>query len=184
MPDYQLAKIYKIVCNTSGMVYYGSTCEPTLARRLAKHVACFKFWKNGNGNYVTSYQIFENDNYEIILVEKFACDDKMELLKRERYYIENNECINKTIPLRTKKEYSKQYYENNKDILQSNHKIYRENNKDDINLKKKEYYEKNKIQINEKHVCTCGGKYTLQNKAFHMKTKKHLDYTLINLNAQ
>ena len=36
MPDYSKGKIYKIVCNVTGLVYVGSTCEPTLARRLAK----------------------------------------------------------------------------------------------------------------------------------------------------
>ena len=36
MVNYQLGKIYKIVDNTNGNIYIGSTCEPTLARRLAK----------------------------------------------------------------------------------------------------------------------------------------------------
>ena len=47
MVNYQDGKIYKIVDNTNNNVYIGSTCEPTLARRLAKHVGHYKFWKNG-----------------------------------------------------------------------------------------------------------------------------------------
>ena len=42
MIDYSKGKIYKIVCNNTGLIYIGSTCEPTLARRLAKHVGNYK----------------------------------------------------------------------------------------------------------------------------------------------
>jgi hypothetical protein len=45
MPNYQLGKIYKIVDNTNNNIYVGSTCEPTLARRLSGHTRNFKNWK-------------------------------------------------------------------------------------------------------------------------------------------
>ena len=51
MPDYNLAKIYKIVCNITGQQYIGSTCEPALARRLAGHVRSFKQFKNGKFSF-------------------------------------------------------------------------------------------------------------------------------------
>lgn len=35
MVNYSFAKVYKIVDNTNGNIYVGSTCEPTLARKLA-----------------------------------------------------------------------------------------------------------------------------------------------------
>ncbi len=117
MPNYQLGKIYKIVCNLTGKVYYGSTCEPTLARRLAKHVNSFNCFKNGKTNFVSSFSIIENNNYFIVLVEKYACNDKMELQQRERFYIENNDCINKNIPNRKIKE----YYQDNKDKILEYH---------------------------------------------------------------
>jgi hypothetical protein len=50
--------------------------------------------------------------------------------------------------------------------------------------KRKEYYIKtlhatlNEIDtntINEKHICTCGGKYTYNNKTVHCKTLRHID---------
>ena len=47
MPNYQLGKIYKIVDNTNNNIYVGSTCEPTLARRLSSHVRDYHVWKNG-----------------------------------------------------------------------------------------------------------------------------------------
>jgi hypothetical protein len=106
MPNYQLCKIYKIVCNTSGLVYYGSTCEPTLARRLAGHRGSFESWKRGGSkDYVRSHDCFKNENYYIVLVELFPCNSKMELHKREKFFIENNACINIAVPSRTCLEY-------------------------------------------------------------------------------
>jgi hypothetical protein len=106
MTNYQFGKIYKIVCNTTGLIYYGSTCEPTLARRLTGHRTYFKRWKNWTkkANY-SSYKVLENDNYEIVLVDIAPSNDKMELHKRERFYIDNNECVNTRIPTRTQLEY-------------------------------------------------------------------------------
>ena len=83
MPDYSLGKIYKIVCNTTGLTYYGSTCEPTLARRLAGHTGGYRRWKNGKKvRKLSSYQIFDVDDYVIVLVELFPCSDNMELNKK------------------------------------------------------------------------------------------------------
>ena len=42
MVNYQLGKIYKIVCNITDECYVGSTCQPTLAHRLTKHVSAYK----------------------------------------------------------------------------------------------------------------------------------------------
>jgi predicted GIY-YIG superfamily endonuclease len=56
MNKYQQGKIYKIVCNETGDIYIGSTIEPTLARRLAKHVAKYKFWLKTQ-NYKLCYFI-------------------------------------------------------------------------------------------------------------------------------
>jgi hypothetical protein len=145
MPDYQLGKIYKIVCNITRKVYYGSTCEPTLARRLAKHMNGYNSFKNGIGRYVTSYSILENDDYYIVLVEKCPCNDKMELHQRERFYIENNECVNKVIPNRTNIEYKR----DNKEIIQENAKEYYQNNKEKRDNQHKNYYEQNKDKISE-----------------------------------
>lgn len=46
MVNYQLGKIYKIVDNVTGKIYIGSTCEPTLARRLVKHRSDYKRYLN------------------------------------------------------------------------------------------------------------------------------------------
>ena len=112
MKDYSKAKIYKIICNVSGLVYVGSTCEPTLARRLAKHVGNYKIWlKNNNYSYTTSYKIIEGNDYDIVLIEEVQCETKDQLHARERYHIENLVCVNRYKPTRTSNEYKKEYAE-------------------------------------------------------------------------
>ena len=146
MPNYQLGKIYKIVDNTNGNIYIGSTSEPRLSRRLSKHVTNYKQYLNDNSHFVTSFKIIENGNYDIVLIENCPCNSKDELHKRERYYIETIKCINKVIPQRTNKQY-------------------REDNKDKINQQRK-----------QKNICECGGKHSYDHKQQHLKTKKHKQY--------
>ena len=65
MNKYQKGKIYQIISNVTGDVYYGSTCEPTLARRLAGHRACYNSYKKGKNNYVTSFKVIETGDYQL-----------------------------------------------------------------------------------------------------------------------
>jgi hypothetical protein len=151
MTNYQLGKIYKIVCNTTGLTYYGSTCEPTLARRLAGHVGKFNSYKNGTlKTKLSNYEIIEKNDYTIVLVELFPSEDKMGLQKRERYSIENNDCVNKCIPTRTEAEwrlensdYGVNYRINNKEKI-SNYELV---NRVHILEKKIEYYNKNRDKM-------------------------------------
>ena len=145
MTNYSKAKIYRIVCNTTGLTYYGSTCEPTLARRLAGHVADHKRFKDGKRGYTSSFQILEGGNYTIISVELFPCNSKMELHQRERYYIENNECVNKVIPRRTHEEYQKM----NKIKITECQAEYRLNNVEKIRERQANYELNNKEKIKE-----------------------------------
>jgi hypothetical protein len=90
-----------------------------LSRRKAHHKCNYEGYKNKRGKYTyTSYfECFENGcDPEIILVENYPCSNKDELYARQRYYIENNECVNKGIPILSKderkqkeKEYQKEY---------------------------------------------------------------------------
>ena len=122
MVNYKNGKIYKIVDNTNGNIYIGSTCEPRLCRRIWGHNGKYNQYKLGKYGYVKSFEIIKNNDYNIILVENYSCDTKDELLSRERYYIDKFECINKNIPLRKKNEWyienkerlSKKYYYRNK----------------------------------------------------------------------
>ena len=155
MPDYQLGKIYKIECNVTGKVYIGSTCEPMLARRLTKHVTDYKRYLNGTYHYVSSFDILQNEDYDIVLIESYPCNSKDELHARERYWTNNIDCINKIkgqgmLNELGRKEYKKQYHEKNKDVIHA--------------------------QKNEKHNCVCGIEYTYANKQRHIRSVKHQQY--------
>ena len=155
MIDYQQGKIYKIECNVTGKVYIGSTCEPILARRLAGHITSYKRYLNGKFNYISSFDVLQNRNYDIVLIESYPCNSKDELHARERHWCNELECINqrKNQGMKNelgKKGYQKQYHEKNKDIIHAQQK--------------------------EKHVCMCGGKYTHINKQQHIRSVKHQQY--------
>ena len=122
MPDYQKAKIYKIVDLNEEMIYVGSTCE-TLSRRISNHRANYKCKR-----FYSSHDIFDKygmDNCKILLIENYSCNSKEELLKKEGEYIKQLNCINKNISGRTKKE----WYEDNKDKKKAYDKQYREKQK-------------------------------------------------------
>ena len=128
--NYQLGKIYKLCPkNYDGeyIPYYGSTCKEYLSQRLQKHKCYYKeYLKNNENKKITSLNLFELygiDNIEIILIENYPCNSKAELHSRERYYIENNNCVNKVIPTRTKKEY---VINNNEKIKEREKKYYNE----------------------------------------------------------
>jgi hypothetical protein len=54
MVNYELAKIYKIVCNKTGMVYIGSTCQRLLSQRLSGHVRGCQAVKINGGDQLKS----------------------------------------------------------------------------------------------------------------------------------
>jgi len=133
MPNYQDSKIYKLVGN--GKIYVGSTVS-ALCRRKQQHITDYKRGKN-----MSSREIVTDPNHYIELIEYCPCNTKEELLKRERYYIEQIDCINKIIPGRTKQE----YYEANRDKI----KQYQQSNKDKIKAYKDAYYEANRDKIKQ-----------------------------------
>ena len=95
MVKYENGKIYKLIDNTNGSVYVGSTAEPTLARRLAKHVSTYRSWLKDVHNYGSAFEILHNEDYKIILIEEYPCSSKDQLLQREQYWMDNMKCINK-----------------------------------------------------------------------------------------
>lgn len=151
--DYSQGKIYKIVCNITNEVYFGSTKEKYLSRRLSRHKRYVsENLKNPKRKMPSSSQIIQRGNFDIILVETYPCKSKYELESRERYYIENNDCINKTVPTRTSKEYN----EDNKDLIAAKRKEYNEKNKEYLTEKRK-----------EKYTCVCGLNIVKSHKKRH-----------------
>ena len=173
MPDYSKGKIYKIECNITGEVYYGSTTKRWLCDRIGGHRYSAKYNTQSTFN---SSQIINRGNYNYKVVEYCPCENKIELETRERWWIENNVCVNRNIPLHSRAE----YYQKNKEYWQVKNKQKYEENRDNA-LKQQQEYRKKNIEIikskqNEKFTCDCGGKYTRSNYSQHIKSKKHQDF--------
>ncbi len=155
MNKYENGKIYKIVNDDMpDKVYYGSTIGK-LNHRFSNH--------NNSYNTCSSKILFEKGQPRIELVEEYPCSSKRELEVRERFYIENNKCVNKCIPTRTQKEYRE--IPKNKEIMKKlsfNH------------------YQKHKERIKkhrqEKIECECGSIIARGHISEHKKSKKHLEF--------
>ena len=105
--------IYEIVCNLTGERYIGSTFEPTVARRISKH-------RTING--CSSKTIIERGDYRYGLLETIFINSRDELRMCERKWYDNLPNINKQRPYCSldelkisKKEYVKEYQEQNRD---------------------------------------------------------------------
>ena len=169
MVDYQKGKIYQINTTLGPEVYYGST-KSTLKQRMAQH-------KNPHFFLGTAHLIFKKygfENCKIELVEDYPCNSRKELETRERFYIENNVCVNVQIPTRTNVEYrvdnkekiktrGKQYYINNVEKIKAQSKQYRIDN-----IEKRREWESTQI------TCICGAIISKANKARHEQTQKHI----------
>jgi hypothetical protein len=143
MPDYSKGKVYKIVCNNTGEQYFGSTIQP-LSTRLGEHK---------RKKLCSSKLIIERGNYEIILCELFACSSREELLMCERKWIESNDCVNKTSPIKTREEqlaYKINYNKTHSEQVKQYYKEYNIANVDKKRQYQKDYYEKNKQRILER----------------------------------
>jgi hypothetical protein len=166
MPDYRNSKIYKITCDTSGLVYFGSTTKERICDRICGHRYEYKMYLADNTKaYTTSFKVLENNNYRYELIEAFPCNLKEELHAREGWYIKNNECVNKQTPSRTRAE----YYQDNKEALTNSRLKYKDENPEAIRLRNKKYYENNKEKIVQKKE-----EYNILNKeAISLKCKEY-----------
>ena len=162
MVNYSKSIIYKIVPKDINLdyVYIGSTCD--FKSRKSKHKGSCNNPNSKQYNYKIYQHIRDNggwDEFEMILIEYYPCNTKLELIKRERECkIEYNDNMGMSIPGRTRKEYrednkesiaqkEKQYYDDNKESIAQKKKEYYDDNKDILLQKKKEYYDDNKESI-------------------------------------
>ena len=176
MPNYQNGKNYKIICDENDLVYYGSTTVP-LWQRIGKHRNDYKLYLQNKRKYISScIEILKYKTHKIVLVEDFSCERREQLVARERFWIENNICVNKYIPYRSKEE--------RKDIRNSHTKVYfqdtkyKESHRKEFREYSKKYREKNLDKIKEVIICECGCQTTRQNLARHIKTQKHINLSL------
>jgi len=164
MSKYINGKIYKIESmnenQEEGDIYIGSSSRPYLCQRMGNHRADYRKWKKGTvTSYMTSFILFDKygvDNCKITLLENFPCDSKDELLSREAFYIRKLKCVNKQIPLRTKKEW-------------------RMDNIEDV---KKYFLMRNGIKVN----CLCGSVHGVTKTFRHVRIQKHLKFLEEHIN--
>lgn len=202
--DYSKTSIYKLVHKNdvdNENIYIGSTSN--FSKRKNSHKSSCNNPKNHSYYNPKYVYIRENggwDNWNIIEIEKYPCNDRREAETRERLWIEFYKSkLNKIIPTRTNSEYykdnyeyyatyrennketinekSKNYIQKNKDKIRETKKKYREENRDVIAEKQRKHYEKNKDKILEKQkekiTCECGcsvNRWIIQK---HKRTAKH-----------
>jgi len=174
--NYRDGKIYKLhsLQNPDAPPYYGSTAQDHLSKRLSGHVKLHKRYQKGQTNFTSSFPILDAGDYQITLVEKYPCNSVDELRARERHYIENNVCVNKTIPGRTHKE----WFRDNKEHIAAYKQRYRQQNSATLAAYQKTYQKLNAVKIaaqqSARVTCECGAVVNHSNLLRHKKTaQKH-----------
>ena len=74
MVNHNNGKIYKLECLTTGLMYIGSTTKQYLSQRLVQHKSNYARYQAGKMYYVSSFDIIENDNYIMALIENVNCN--------------------------------------------------------------------------------------------------------------
>jgi hypothetical protein len=184
--NYQNGKIYKVVNDIDDEIYVGSTTQ-TLAKRMAWHRGSCVMKAKMNRKVYQHMIKLGRDNFRIILLEEYPCNNRMELEQRERYFVENlKPSLNSIVPARTRtnKEYRRdnvekirvqkqKYYEENKNWILEHNKEYREKSKEKINTKHREYYAQKKETILAKQA-----EY-YQTKREHVSERQKITYQCV-----
>ena len=174
--DYSRTLIYKIVKNDdfeNANVYVGSTTE--FVKRKCGHKSCCNN-ENSEGYNRKVYQtIRENggwENWKMLEIEKFPCNDKREAEAREEYWrceLKAKLNTNKaSITEGQRKEQIKQYQLDNADKF----KQYHIDNADKFKQYRIDYLNKMK----QKYNCECGKVIRRDRKEKHAKSKRHINY--------
>ena len=184
---YQNGKIYRITDNGYHLFYYGSTVQE-LSCRMSGHRRNYRKYKAGKQSHVRAFDIFDTygvENCKIELVEAYPCETNDELHRREGYFIQNNECVNKYVAGRNNQEYyldnkeriderNKEYYRANIDKEKERRKTYCDNNQEKRKETVKNYYDLHKENINIKITCSvCGVCYVKRCRTQHEKSSRH-----------
>jgi len=160
--DYQKTIIYKFYCKDNNIndIYIGHTVD--FNSRKSKHeTRCNNI--NDEGYNIKLYQFIRNnggwDNWNMIEIEKYPCNDIDEALDRETYWYNLlKPSLNTLCPKRSVKE----RYELNKEYINKEYrKKYRE-----INGREKE---------RELITCDCGKKLSRGSLNRHLKRNTHIE---------
>ena len=170
MNKYLNTIIYKIICKNESVDYLYVGSSVNFKKRIDKHKSDYNNIRSKSHNLKTYVQIREHggwDNFQIVEIEKFPCNNNREAEAREEHFrillngnVNSKRCYVSTEQKKNeKKEYDKFYSENNREKKRESCKKYKELNQE---------------KINQKFNCQlCGGKFTYKNKSEHEKSKKH-----------
>jgi len=186
--DYANGKIYKLVSHT-GKIYVGSTTQP-LSTRLYYHYKNYECKKKGfKQSFCSSFELIEEGEVEIILVEVYPCENKDQLRQREQYWQEKigGDCINinraYVSNIDKAKDAMTRYYKNQDAINENRREQYSSNNsiRDKAKANAKRYRTENKEQVKiyseERVECECGSTIRRGGVSQHKKTKNHIAFT-------
>ena len=145
--NYSKTVIYKIVCKNLSITdkYVGHTTNFRQRKTNNRSICYNEASNNYNDNLYKCIRLNGGfDNWDMIEIEKYPCNDANEARAKERFWIETLEAnLNCLIPNRSYTE----WYEKNKEQIIANVKKWRDENKEKCKIQSKKRYEKNKEQI-------------------------------------
>jgi hypothetical protein len=166
MPDYSKSSIYKLCCLDYNItdIYIGSTVTMKARKHMHKS-SCYN--ENRNAYHLPVYKFIRDnggwDNWAMVEIEKYEAEDKQELHKRERYWLETlGATLNSRIPSRTITEFRQT--DKCKEYQKDYHKEYQQTDK---------YKETSTKYENKVIICSCGQQIKQHYKSKHLKTNKH-----------
>jgi len=162
--------IYRIICRKTGKQYIGFTTKK-IDSRLYHHEQKYDVFKKtgiSRENY-SSFEVLEENDYYIELIETITCSSRTELLKVERSHIEKNDCVNKLLPYATDEE------------RKIKDKIWFNNHKKEKQEYDKKYREEKKEKLEETYLCECGSTCLKRQKLRHERTSKHQEFLTTNV---
>ena len=195
MADYSKGIIYTI--RSKDNIYVGSTLN--FRSRKNKHKSSL-YNENGKEYNIKLYKtIRENEGiWDMQPYSKYPCNSKLELTIEEEKIRQllkadlNSHCCGTGL---TKKQYLKQYYDQNKNGIKQSHKQYRDEHKDEkkqyntqyrdehkdeVKQYQKQYREQHKNEAKQyrkqKVTCDCGCVVARSALSRHRKTKKHINF--------
>ena len=187
--NYQNTIIYKIVCDDLNITdsYVGHTTN--FVKRKQQHKESCNNVNSKSYNRKVYKIIRDNggwNNWNMIEIEKYKCNDANEARSKERYWYEElNSKLNSCYPGRKEQEYQKLYNEKNEEKL----KEYRVINKEKKVNYDKQYREQNEekikntaliIELKNKNIIRCIGKLNiLANVVVH--SLKLINLSMLNL---
>tara|TARA_R110001592_G_scaffold216613_1_gene470236 strand:- start:10 stop:543 length:534 start_codon:yes stop_codon:yes gene_type:complete len=171
--NYSNGMIYKICCKdvTIKEVYVGSTINFKNRKNFHKNATVNP---NNNDYKLPRYKFIRDnggwENWDMVLIKKFSCDDKMDLKKEEdKIMREEGATLNSNKAIWNIEEYNKKKYKCSCGV--------------EIFFKGKAKHEKSARHLNgakkppsEKVKCDCGSIHSYGHMTRHKKTKKHLAF--------